>query len=293
MSYSLNALRAFESAARHLSFKMAAEELNLTPTAISHQIRGLEATLGLRLFDRQVRRVTLTSDGAEFARALAPAFAAIEQAVVTCRSKLRRPTVTVGAGPLLASRWLVPRLGTFWDMHPNIDLRLHYSPVPVHQQLTRYDLAIAWGKGGWPGVDAHLFLRIDTTPVHAPNASFGFKSGENPEALLDRPLLHYRDFDDWRQWLIDAGADAPADLPGAVFDDANVLVQAALEGQGIALGYLPLVADELLLGRLVAPWTLKSASSSAYYLTAAEPSRLQPPVQAVLDWLSSIRQTNG
>ena len=137
MSVSLTSLRAFETAARHMSFKAAANELNLSPTAISHQIRSLEKTMGHRLFNRQVRKVTLTAEGNKLAQTLIPAFKAINEAVQKLQGQTDRHTVTLGAGPIFSSRWLAPKLELLWRQNPDIDLRLHHSPLPVHRIVKR------------------------------------------------------------------------------------------------------------------------------------------------------------
>ena len=290
---SLTALRAFEAAARHLSFKLAAEELNLTPTAVSHQIRGLEAALAHKLFDRRVRQVDLTAEGAELARALGPAFLVIDKAVRDLKAKDRRRIVTLGTAPIIASRWLAPKLGTFWCAHPDIDLRLHHSPVPIHRQMANYDIAIAWGEGPWPGWEAELLLRVEATPVVAPTAGFLDGPLDEPRQLLAMPLLHYRGKKDWAQWFAEAGVDLPAEIPGALFDDANVLLQAALEGQGVALGILPFADDELSLGRLSRPWNLTVRPSAAYYLLQSRASRDRDAARAVVAWLLSLKEPAG
>ncbi|MGI9290387.1 MAG: LysR family transcriptional regulator, partial [Gammaproteobacteria bacterium] len=167
MSISLVALRAFEAAARHMSFKAAAAELNLSATAISHQVRSLEKTMGHQLFNRQVRKVTLTAEGEELARTLTPAFQSINAAIQKLQSQTGRHTVTLGAGPIFSARWLAPRLGLFWRQNPDIDLRLHHSPLPVHQQMASYDMAVAWGTDNWQELQADPLLSVHVTPVYA------------------------------------------------------------------------------------------------------------------------------
>ena len=288
MSVSLVALRAFEAAARHSSFKDAADELNLSATAISHQVRSLERSLGLRLFNRTVRRVTLTAEGEELSSALTPAFRSINAAVGRLRNRSGRHIVTLGAAPLFGSRWLAPRLGLFWRENPDIDLRLHHSPLPVERQMASYDLAIAWGTSEWPEYEADLLLGLRVTPVYAPGSGIHLQRGSDPECVLDYPLLHFNDDSAWRLWLKAMGVEISADLPGMIFEDANVELQATLQGQGVAMGFLPLVEDELAAGRLLQPWPESVAPAGSYYLLYRQSAISRDPVARVRDWLLSV-----
>lgn len=294
MTATFTALKAFETAARHLSFKAAAEELNLSPTAISHQVRALETALGHRLFHRQVRQVALTAEGEELVRTLTPAFQSIQDVVDKLQGRAGRHTVTLGTGPIFGARWLAPRLGKFWQQNPDIDLRLHHSPLPVHQQMARYDMAVAWGMGDWRGLAADPLLRVHVTPVYAPGAAFVRKTIKDADDLLALPLLHHRDHGGWRQWLEARQGQSPKELPGIIFEDANVLLQAALEGQGIALGFLPLISDEISSGRLVRPWEESVEPLEAYYLLYQQKSLTRDPVSRVRKWLlSNITEAPG
>lgn len=288
MSISLVALRAFEAAARHMSFKAAAVELNLSATAISHQVRSLEKTMGHQLFNRQVRKVTLTAEGEELVRTLTPAFQSINAAVQKLQSQTGRHTVTLGTGPIFGARWLAPRLGLFWRQNPDIDLRLHHSPLPVHQQMASYDMAVAWGTNHWQELQADPLLSVHVTPVYAPNAEFAHHKIIDPTDLLKYPLLHHRDHSAWRLWLETMGVQPPGEISGIVFEDANVQLQAALEGQGIALGFLPLIEDEVLAGRLIQPWKEMVKPIESYFLLYQQTSIAREPVARVRDWLLSI-----
>lgn len=278
-------LRAFESAARHMSFKNAALELGLTPTAISHHIKQLESLGGQALFTRHVRRVELTPQGQAFAEAIGPAMQAMGTAFEELSAGVGRKTVTLGAGPIFASRWLVPRLADFWDAHPGIDLWLHHSPLPVWRQMERFDLAIAWGKGDWPGLDCTPVLRIDVTPVLAPALVERHGLPETPADLLDLPLLHHRGGDGWRQWFEGVGVTNPGALPGTVFEDANVLLQATLSGRGAALGIVQFVADELGAGRLIRPFPSQMDPGDAYFLIHRPNALASEAIAAAKDWL--------
>ncbi len=288
MSISLVALRGFEAAARHMSFKMAAAELNLSATAVSHQVRSLEKSLGRAMFNRQVRKVTLTAEGEELFRTLSPAFQSIDKAVRKLQSHQERHTVTLGTGPIFGSRWLAPQLGLFWRQNPNIDLRLHHSPLPVHQQMTNCDMAIAWGKDDWQNFVTEPLLSIQVSPVYAPSAEFATDGIHDPSDILNFPLLHHRDYSAWKLWLESTGVRPPEQMTGMVFEDANVHLQAALEGQGVALGFLPLIEDEISAGRLVQPWKKSAKLVESYYLLYFPHSIARKPVASVRDWLLSI-----
>lgn len=285
MQVSLTALNAFAVAARHLSFKAAAEELHLTPTAVSHQIRALEKRLGHRLFDRRVRQVALTAEGEELAHTIVPAFKVIDGAVSKLMQQEGRDTVTLGAGPFFAARWLVPHLGDFWRDNPQIDLRLHHSPLAVHMQMERYDLAVAWGRGNWPGLQIHQLIGLTVSPVHAPGVDFLPTRGLTTDDILELPLLHHRDQAGWHRWLDLAGVEAPDLLPGAVFEDANLLLQAVVEGHGMALGYFPFLDEDVATGRLVRPWSLAPVADESYYLIYQQAVASRPAVADVRDWL--------
>lgn len=279
------ALRAFEAAARHASFKDAAAELGVTPTAISHQIKQLEQLSGRALFLRRTRQVELTQEGRTFAEALAPAFDALSSAFARLAAASGRRSVTVGAGPLFASRWLVPRLAEFWAAHPGIDLRLHHSPLPIWRQMADLDLAVAWGTGDWPGLLSEPLLRIDVTPVLARSLLESAGSLTEPAQLLTLPLLHHRDSTGWRQWFAAAGVATPEHLPGTVFEDANVLLQAAASGRGVSLGIRQFIEDDLATGRLDQPFELSVGPAEAYFVICRSEMLDQRSVAAVRHWM--------
>ena len=283
---SLVSLRAFEVASRHLSFKWAANELGLSPTAISHQVRSLEEYLGLRLFVRHVRRIELTANGKELAGVLTRTLDDIAASIERLNAAEGRDIVTVGAGPVFAARWLAPSLGAFWKACPGIDLRIHHSPLPAHQQLAQYDMAIAWGFGDWRKMTVEPLLRAQVTPVHAPRAAFIGAGIKRPESLVEMPLLHQHNYQGWRQWLEAAGVSyVESDVSGSIIEDTNVLLQAVLDGQGVGLGLLPFIADDLLSGRLVQPFDLKVEPAEAYYLIYEPRSMQRRAARDVRDWL--------
>lgn len=274
-------LRSFEAAARHLSFKHAAEELYVTPTAISHQVKALESHLGCRLFERRARQVELTRQGQELYVTLRRAFADIDACIERIGSMGAREVVTLGLGPIIGTRWLAPRLGDFWERHDAIDLRLHHTSFPLMHNVNQFDLAIAWGDGHWPGLEVEPFTRIEVTPVMSPQLVLPANAG----ALLDYPLVHQRDRQGWQQWLAAAGVETPEAPYGTVVDDANLVLQTALNGQGVVLGVLPFVDEDIREGRLLRPFELAVDPGPAYYLIYHRQQLDKPAVRAVRDWL--------
>lgn len=278
---SVQSLKSFEAAARHLSFKRAAEELFVTPTAISHQVKTLENQLKCRLFERKTRQIRLTQQGFELFSELRKSFDAIDSTLKRIGSRSDRETVTLGLGSIIGTRWLAPRLGNFWEQQNDIDLRLHHSSSADFENLDHFDLAIAWGRGNWPGMQGHEFIHIQMSPVMSPDIS----RPASVEELFDFPLLDTREPVGWQQWFEAADAK-PEGMPvSTVIDDANLVLQAALDGQGIALGILPFIEDDLNQGRLIRPFELAIEPDEAYYLIYRKKALSNPAVKFVRDWL--------
>ena len=277
-------MRAFDAAARHLSFKRAAFEIGLTPTAVSHQIKQLEQLCDKPLFVRHTRKVSLTRDGVEFAKAISPAIDAMVRAYALLCEPADRQHVTLGAGPIFSARWLVPKLADFWQNHPTIDLRLHHSPVPVWRQMAKMDLAVAWGKGDWLDVVCDPLLQISLSPVLAPSL-MADKAPLKPHDLLHLPLLHQQDDRQWRQWFRTAGVKINGELPGTVLEDANVLLQAALAGHGAALGIVEFTDDEVSSGRLIRPFQISIDGGDAYHLICTDDALTNEATAAVRRWM--------
>ena len=285
--HSLQSLRNFEAAARHLSFKSAANELCVTPTAVSHHIKKLEEQLDCLLFERKTRRVILTAQGQELFNAVYKSFNEVDKVIEQIKSPRERDVVTLGLGSIIGTRWLAPRLGDFWSRHPDIDLRLHHTSLPRHQDTDYFDLAIAWGDGNWTTSEFLPFIQIQVTPVLSPE----LKQPKSILALFDYALIHQSSRDTWRLWFESAGIDSGIDRTGMVIDDANLILQAALDGQGVALGILPFVQEELSSGRLVRPFELSIDPGQAYYLLYRKNTLEKPAVKTVRDWL--VEQVRG
>lgn len=278
---STQSLKSFEAAARHMSFKRAAEEMFVTATAISHQIKSLEQQLNCVLFERQTRQVQLTQQGQLLFSTLRKAFDDIDESISQIESFSQRDVVTLGLGAIIGTRWLAPRLGDFWTQHENIDLRLHQTSFPMHQSLEHFDLAIAWGTGYWPDMKAEPFIDIEFTPVMSPD----LEQPQTEANLMQLPLIHQKDRKAWRQWFTAAGVDQDVQIEGTVIDDSNLVLQAALSGQGVALGVLPFVEADIAEGRLVRPFALSIVPDESYYLIYRKGSIRKSEVKTVRDWL--------
>jgi len=281
----LNALRAFEAGARHLSFTKAAEELHVTQAAVSHQIKALEEYLGVPLFRRMTRQVALTEAGRGLLPVLSDALDRIATAVETLRRRPESRTLTVTLTPAFGSRWLAGRLGGFWTSHPEIDLRLHHSVTVVDFAAEEVDMGVRWGSGDWPGLVSEFLISVDVTPVCSPALLEGKHPLRQPEDLRHHSLLHEEDHEDWVQWFITAGLDGNEARRGPTLGDAGVLLRAAADGHGVALGRLSLIGDDLASGRLVVPFDLKLKSELGYHLVYRPGGLDNPKIRAFRDFL--------
>lgn len=294
---SLNALRAFEAAARHGSFTRAAQELDVTQTAISHQIRGLEEELGYPLFTRLARRVVLTDEGRLLSLAVGEAFRRIEQGVEALGSASRTSAINVSVSPSLAVRWLLPRLDSFRERHPELDVRISANDRLIDPLREGVDLCIRYGSGRYPGLETTLLMKDQVFPVCSPALLAGKKPLRQPRDLAQHVLLHDEMMKhdplrpDWPKWLELAGLEDIDPRRGISFSHAAMVIDAALAGQGVALGRSSLVADDLAAGRLVRPFELEFTSSFAYYLAVPKGVKPSARVEAFRDWL--LEQASG
>lgn len=294
---SLNGLRAFEAAARHLSFTAAATELNVTQTAVSHQIRRLEQELGTRLFVRRNRAIALTADGLDYLPPVRAAFNDLRLATAKLRRKGDDRVLTVSTLASLAAKWLLPRLAAFQEAHPDIDVRITTSIDLVDFTSGDVDAAIRYGRGNWPGLRADWLMADRMFPVCSPALLSGERPLRRPEDLRDHILLHTSGAsrDDWRLWLTAAGL--PADLSqhgGLTFDLNFVTVQAAIDGHGVAIGRTAYVRDDIARGRLVAPFDITLPVDAGFYLVSLEDRADTPKLAAFRQWLlESIRGGDG
>lgn len=286
----LNALRAFEAAARHASFLAAAEELNVTPAAISHQIKALEAHIGTPLFHRKPRGVEPTEAARELLPDISKGFAHFARAIGAITGGTLAGPLTVTCATSLATLWLTPRLDGFLTSFPEI--RLQLRAVETAPDLTRdeADLRIAYGAGHYPGLVTRPLMRDTTFPVCAPallnRRPFRSLADLRHHTLLqDVAIDSAEPTESWRRWLRDAGLPdlAPAGL--LEVNSAVLLVQAAVAGIGVALARRSLVGQHLANGRLVRPLKAAQPSDYAYYAITTEAGGQRPRVRAFLRWL--------
>jgi LysR family transcriptional regulator, glycine cleavage system transcriptional activator len=285
---SLNGLRAFEAAARHLSFTNAASELNVTQTAISHQIRRLEQELGIRLFVRQNRALALTPEAKDYLPGVRAAFNDLRLATDRLLRRENDHVLTVSTLASLAAKWLLPRLSAFQEAHPDIDVRITTSTSLVEFKNDDVDAAIRYGRGQWPGLRADWLMADRLFPVCSPALLTGNRPLRCPEDLADHVLLHTSGgtSDDWRLWLTAAGM--PAQLskhPGLTFDLTFMTVQAAIDGIGVAIGRTSYVEADIAKGRLVVPFKITLPADAGFYLVSPEARADSPKLSAFRQWL--------
>lgn len=293
---SYNALKAFEVAARHESFIEAAHELCVTPAAISHQIKGLENYLGLKLFERRGRKVVLSSSGRQLLPDLQQGFTRIERAVTNQLSKSERHLLTITTNPAFAAKWLLPRLHLFSKKHPDIDVRLEASSSVTDFSKEKIDAGIRFGSGNFPNLIARPLL-APNQEVLFPVCSPALLTGENPlitpEDLKHHTLLHDETLSaqslvpDWHVWLASHGLNYMDADRGLRFSNPLMAIEAAINGQGVALGCSFIVADDLAAGRLIKPFDLPYKLTSGYFFVYQDPSP-QEKVSRFYDWLMEI-----
>ncbi len=281
----LNALRAFEAAARHRSFTQGARELGVTQAAVSHQVRILEDWLGVALFVRRPRALSLTAAGERYFQAALAAFQNLDSASRDLRGQSQRTQLHISVLPSFAARWLVPRLGRFAARHPEFDVRIATSADFADFKRDQIDLAIRYGRGSYPGLRAHYLMGEELFPVCSPDLLAGPVPLRSPADLVNHTLLHDESRDDWGRWLAAVGVNPVDARLGPLFTDASLLIQAAVAGQGVGLARRVLVATELAAKRLVRPFAEKLVLDWAYYLVYPHTSDNEPHIQAFRGWL--------
>jgi LysR family glycine cleavage system transcriptional activator len=282
---SLNALRVFEAAARHLSFTRSARELGVTQAAVSHQIRALESELGQSLFVRRTRALALTDVGRSYLPALTRALDGIEEATAEVRSGPQRRRLSISVIPSFAARWLLPRLHRFRVANPGIDLHVSLSTELVPLARSGFDLGIRWGHGRYPGLAVWHVMDDEIFPVVSPKLRRDKRKFDPAQDLPRWGLLHDDRHDHWIEWLERARVSGVAVTEGLVFNDASLMLQAAVEGLGIALGRRSLVAEDLRAKRLVRVSNLALKTSESYWLAAPRARAEEPSVRAFRTWL--------
>jgi LysR family glycine cleavage system transcriptional activator len=282
---SLNALKAFEAAARHESFTKAADELAVTQGAVSHQVKGLEAELGLKLFNRERQRLVITDAGRGYLEVVRDAFDRLAVGTERLLQVQKSGALTVTTSPNFAAKWLVHRLGRFVEAHPDIDLRVAASHRHVDFAREDIDMAIRHGDGQWPGLSATRLCVEDIFAVCSPELLRGRGALRLPAGLARHTLLHVNDRRDWGNWLEAAGLATIASNRGPVFNQISMAIDAAVDGQGIALARSALAAWDMRAGRLVRPLPFALKAPYGYWIVCPKSTADLPKIAGFRDWL--------
>jgi len=281
----LNGLRAFEAAARHGSFTLAAKDLHVTQAAVSQQVRLLEERLGFALFRRHANGLELTDQGRAFQPGLTDAFAAIERLTESVTAMRPGPVLTVGVAPAFALHWLIPRLAGFNRSHPEVEVRMATggARLPLRDDWT---CSVRRGVGEWPGYIAEELFPATLVPVCTPQIAEGLRHPRDLSGVTLIVVSHLRA--QWTWWFEAAGLNAPIQPAAEVsFENSPMAIKAVLDGVGVAVAQLPYVSDALIAGRLVAPFPIVRRKYESWYL-AYRPIRQQDPALVVFrDWLHS------
>ena len=289
----LNALRAFEASARHRSFSRAAEELNVTPAAISHQIKALEEYLSAKLFTRANRTLMLTQAGQSLLPGIHKGFTAFNEAMEAFGLYDQTGMLTVALTPSFAAKWLVHRIEHFNRAYPDVDIRMTTSMNLSDYARDGIEIGVRYGKDDYGGLLSEHLLSTEIIPVCSPRLLTGSRRLESPADLASVTLLHddsHRHeemYPDWAMWLRAAGAPEVDPTHGLRFDTAGETQNAAVEGVGVALGRTTLVSDDVEAGRLVRLFDLVLPSDFAYWIVYTETSIKRPKVKAFRDWLKA------
>ena len=287
---SLNGLKAFEAAGRHLNFRLAAEEIGVTQGAVAQQVRGLEQALDAKLFERLPRGLALTEEGRKFLAPVQRAFRLIEDATEEIRP--RQAVLTLSVTPSLASKWLVPRLGAFLADHPNLDVRVVAGEGLANFQSDGVDIAVRQGRPPFgPGLTAELLFPFEVYPVCSPALQAGKDPVLEPSDLARQILLHDA-HGLWPLFLEQFGVAAPRTMARALkFSQTSLALDAALAGQGVALASDPLVAEDLAADRLCRPLEISMKSDTGFYIVAPRNPRNAENVARMRDWLLEQSRT--
>ncbi len=283
----LNALKAFEAAARHESFTRAAEELCVTQGAVSHQVKALEAELGLKLFNRERQRLVITQAGRAYLVVVRDAFDRIADGTERVLQRQSGGALTVSTSPNFAAKWLVHRLARFGDAHPEIDLRVSASAHHIDFAREDIDLAVRHGDGTAPGLHVTRLCAEELFPVCSPALLKGRDPLRQPANLSRYTLLHSNDRQGWSQWLDYAGVTGVDPSRGPVISQASMAIDAAVDGQGVALARTALAAWDLISGRLVRPFGPPMPVPFAYWVVCPKTAARLPKIVAFSEWLQA------
>ena len=280
----LNALKSFEAAARHESFTRAAEELCVTQGAVSHQVKALEAELAIKLFNRERQRLIITEAGRDYLTVVRDALDRIAVGTERLLERQNAGVLTVSTSPDFAAKWLVHRLGHFAEAHSSIDLRVSATMHHVDFAREDVDMAVRHGDGNWPGLDAMQLSSEQLFAICSPKLLSGRRPGK-PADLLKFPLIHLDSRADWTRWLRAAGVSDDNVRHGPVLNRASMVIDAAINGQGIALARTTLAAWDLINGRLVRPFAEALRLSKTYWIICPRATSNLPKIVTFRDWL--------
>jgi len=295
----LNALRAFEAAARHLSISRAAAELHVTPAAISHQVKALEEWLGVPLFRRLNRQVLLTDEGQVCLHGLRDGFDRLLATVERVRRRSSEGPLTVSAAQSFAGKWLVPRLERFRRAHPDIDVRIDANPGLTDFARDNIDIAVRYGRGRYPGLRVERLMIESVFPLCSPRLRRGPPPLRRPRDLARHTLLHIdmpfmlEAAPSWEMWLRAAGVTGVDWMRGPRFSVSSMAIETAIAGQGVVLGSDVLCAADLAAGRLVKPFDVDLALDFGYWIVSPENAAERPKTVAFRTWLMDEARAHG
>lgn len=282
---SLNGLKAFEAAARHESFTRAAEELSVTQGAVSHQVKALELELGLKLFNRERQRLVITEAGRGYLEVVRDALDRIAAGTERLQQRERAGVLTISTSPNFAAKWLVHRLSRFAEAHPNIELRVSATMHHVDFAREDIDLAVRHSEGPVGGLHCTRLCNEEHFPVCSPKLLTGRRPLKVPADLARHTLLHVDDHSSWTRWLEAAGISSVDATKGPVMNQASMAIDAAIEGQGVAMARTALVARDLIGRRLVQPFGLRQQARGAFWIVCPKATAQLPKIVAIRDWL--------
>lgn len=284
----LNSLKAFEAAARNLSFTKAADELYVTQAAVSHQIKTLEEHLGLKLFLRRNRSLLLTEEGQAYFLDIKDIFGQLVDATEKLLARGAKGSVAVSLTPSFAIQWLVPRLHSFNVMHPEIDIRIKAQDLDENSLTDDVDVAIYYGRGNWHGVQSHKLHTEYLVPLCSPLLLSGPKPLNHVEDLQNHMLLHDMTRKPWKTWFKTIGVNNTRVNQGPIFSHSSMVLQAAIHGQGVALVNSVLARPEIDSGRLVVPFNHALESKNAFYLVVRESQAELGKIVAFKEWMLDL-----
>jgi LysR family glycine cleavage system transcriptional activator len=282
---SLNALKAFEATARQESFTKAAVELCVTQGAVSQQVKGLESELGVRLFRRERQRLVITDAGRTYLEVVRDAFDRIGMGTERLLQRQKSGTLTVTTSPNFAAKWLVHRLGRFSEAHPEIDLRVSASMQHIDFAREDIDLAIRHGDGQWTGMHVTRLCTEQLFPVCSPKLLSGSGALRSPRDFSHHTLLHTNGTNDWENWLKRVGVDGVDFKRGVIFNQASMTIDAAVDGQGIALARTALASGDLISRRLVRPFGQAVEAPYAFWIVCPKSAAELPKIATFRAWL--------